>query len=326
MGEAVELAGFRRHGGRLGAARAAFPRAPEPWLDLSTGINPRPYPARPPPLQARARLPDPEALQALEAAAAAHFGAPRERVAAVPGSEAAIRLLPHLLDARRVAIAPDTYGGHAESWRAAGAELTAEPHAADAWVVVNPNNPDGRITARAALLAAARERWTIVDEAFVEPTPETSVAAAALDQLIVLRSFGKFFGLAGVRLGFVIADAELIARLRQRLGDWPIAADALSAGLAAYADGSWIVRTRARLARDAARLQGVLAAAGLRPAGGTDLFRLVEAPDAAGVFRRLAAAGVLCRLFDHPHRLRFGLPGRAQDFRRLAAALSGDVP
>jgi cobalamin biosynthetic protein CobC len=193
-------------------------------------------------------------------------------------------------------------------------------------VVVNPNNPDGRITSREVLLAAARERWTIADEAFVETTPETSVAAAALGRLIVLRSFGKFFGLAGVRLGFVIADPELIARLRERLGDWPVGADALAAGLAAYADGGWIVRTRARLARDAARLQGVLAAAGLRPAGGTDLFRLVEAPDAAGVFRRLAAAGVLCRLFDHPHRLRFGLPGRAQDFRRLAAALSGDVP
>jgi cobalamin biosynthetic protein CobC len=326
MGAAVELAAFRRHGGRLAAARAAFPHAPEPWLDLSTGINPRPYPARSPSPRERARLPDPEALRKLEAAAAAFFGAPAERVAAVPGSEAAIRLLPYLLGAQSVAVAPDTYGGHAESWRAAGAAIHAEPDRAEAWVVVNPNNPDGLITPRQSLLAAANERWTIVDEAFAETAPGISVAAQAQGRLVVLRSFGKFFGLAGLRLGFIVGDPELIARVRQRLGDWPVGADALAGGLAAYANADWIARTRARLACDSARLKAILTSAGLRPVGGTDLFRLVEAPDAHALFQRLAAAGVLCRPFDHPHRLRFGLPGRAQDFRRLAAALSGDAP
>jgi len=131
---------------------------------------------------------------------------------------------------------------------------------------------------------------------------------------------------SGLRLGFVVADPELIGSLRRRLGDWPVGADALAAGVEAYRDPDWIARTRTRLARDAERLQQVLTSAGLRPLGGTALFRLVEAPDAHALFRRLAAAGVLCRLFDDPHRLRFGLPGRAQDFRRLAAALSGDLP
>jgi len=324
MSAAAALETFSRHGGRLAAAAAAFPAAPRPWIDLSTGVNPRPYPAPAATRAARARLPDPETLRALEAAAAAAFGAPAERVTAVPGSESAIRLLPDLLGVRRVAIAHDTYGGHAEAWRAAGAEILRRPEDAEAWVVVNPNNPDGRATAADELLASAAIRWTVVDEAFVETEPELSVAAQAGGRLIVLRSFGKFFGLAGLRLGFVIADADVTARLRARLGDWPLSADAITAGQAAYVDTPWADAARKRLARDAARLDRLLAAAGLTPLGGTLLFRLARAPDAAGVFLRLAHAGVLCRPFADPRLLRFGLPGRPAEWTRLAAALSGE--
>jgi len=324
MTRAAELDAFSRHGGRLAAAHAAFPAAPRPWLDLSTGINPRPYPAPRASPAARARLPDPEALAALEAAAAQAFGAPPSRVAAVPGSEAAIRLLPGLLGVRSVAIAADTYGGHAEAWRATGAEITASPADADAWAVVRPNNPDGRIVEPEALAASAARRWTLVDEAFVETRPELSLAGQAGGRLIVLRSFGKFFGLAGLRLGFVIADESLIRRLRERLGDWPVCAEAIAAGLAAYPDAAWAERTRDRLARDAARLDRLLGRAGLQPAGGTSLFRRVRAGDAGAVFLRLAAAGVLCRPFAGLQLLRFGLPGRPADWVRLAAALSGE--
>jgi len=326
MSGAAALEAFRRHGGRLAAAAAAFPAAPQPWIDLSTGINPRPYPAPAASRMARARLPDPEALRALEAAAAAFFGAPAGRVTAVPGSEAAIRLLPDLLGARRVAIAPDTYGGHAEAWRAAGAEVVRRPEAAEAWVVANPNNPDGRTTDTGELLASAALRWTIVDEAFVETAPQLSAAAYAGGRLVVLRSFGKFFGLAGLRLGFVVADEDVTARLRARLGDWPISADAIAAGLAAYADTAWADRTGQRLAHGAARLDGLLTRAGLAVVGGTPLFRLARAPDAGAVFLRLARAGVLCRPFEDPQLLRFGLPGRPAEWARIAAALSGDLP
>lgn len=325
MSEAAALESFSRHGGRLAAARAAFPAALQPWIDLSTGINPRPYPAPAASRAARARLPDPEALRALEAAAALAFGAAAERVTAVPGSETAIRLLPDLLDVRRVAIAADTYGGHAEAWRAVGAEILDRPQDADAWVVVNPNNPDGRTTDAGELLASAAARWTIVDEAFVETTPQLSVTARAGGRLIVLRSFGKFFGLAGLRLGFVVADDSVTARLRACLGDWPLSADAIAAGLAAYPDTAWAERARKRLARDAARLDRLLVRAGLKPVGGTSLFRLARADDARGVFLRLARAGILCRPFEDPHLLRFGLPGRPADWTRLAAALSGDA-
>ncbi|CAN7205361.1 aminotransferase class I/II-fold pyridoxal phosphate-dependent enzyme [Phenylobacterium sp. LjRoot225] len=317
---------FSRHGGRLTAAGAAFPAAPQPWLDLSTGINPRPYPAPRATLAERARLPQPEALRALEAAAAQAFGAPSARVAAVSGSEAAIRMLPGLLGVGRVAIAADTYGGHAEAWRAAGAEITGSPVAADAWVVVRPNNPDGRVAEAADLLDSAAKRWTVVDEAFVETTPQLSLAGQAGGRLVVLRSFGKFFGLAGLRLGFVIADEGVIARQRAQLGDWPVCAEAIAAGLAAYADVAWADRTRARLARDAQRLDLLLGRAGLEVVGGTSLFRLARGAHAPTIFQRLAAAGVLCRPFDDPHLLRFGLPGRPADWARLAAALSGDLP
>lgn len=324
MTQAAELDAFSRHGGRLTAAAAAFPAAPQPWLDLSTGINPRPYPAPRATLAERARLPQPEALRALEAAAALAFGAPATRVAAVPGSEAAIRLLPGLLDVGRAAIAADTYGGHAEAWRAAGAEIIDSPVAADAWVAVRPNNPDGRVAAAGDLQASAARCWTIVDEAFVETTPQLSLAGQAGGRLIVLRSFGKFFGLAGLRLGFVVADESLIARLRARLGDWPVCAEAIAAGLCAYPDAAWAERTRARLARDAARLDGLLGRAGLQVVGGTALFRLARGRHAPTVFQRLALAGVLCRPFADPQLLRFGLPGRPADWARLAAALSGD--
>jgi cobalamin biosynthetic protein CobC len=326
MPAAAALDMFSRHGGRLTAAGAAFPQAPRPWLDLSTGVNPRPYPAPRATRAERARLPQPEALQALEAAAAEAFGATPGCVAAVPGSEAAIRLLPGLLGAARVAVAADTYGGHAEAWRAAGAEIVALPTAADAWVVVRPNNPDGRIVETETLLASAAARWTIVDEAFVETAPELSLASQAGGRLIVLRSFGKFFGLAGLRLGFVVADEDVIARLRLRLGDWPVCAEAIAAGLAAYPDAAWAGRTRDRLVRDAARLDDMLGRAGLESIGGTPLFRLVRAADGPAVFRRLAAAGVLCRPFADRRLLRFGLPGRPADWARLAAALSGDLP
>jgi cobalamin biosynthetic protein CobC len=247
-------------------------------------------------------------------------------VAAVAGSEAAIRLLPELLPVRRVAITPQTYGGHAEAWLAAGALLTLVPEDAQAWIVVNPNNPDGRVTPPDILLSSALRRWTIVDEAFVETTPEFSLAARAEGRLVVLRSFGKFYGLAGLRLGFVVADEALISRLRSRLGDWPVSADAVAAGRAAYADAAWADRTRARLSRDAARLDRLLTRAGFAIVGGTSLFRLARAKDARAIFLRLAGAGILCRPFEDPLLLRFGLPGRPADWARLRAVLSEGLP
>lgn len=315
------------HGGRLAEARGRYPSAPTPWLDLSTGINPEGWRRGRASMAALGRLPDPAEIAALEAAAAGFFGCDPSRVVAVAGAEAGLRLLPVVLDAARAAVAAPTYGSHADAWRRAGAQVTEVERAGlfraptDAFVVVNPNNPDGALTPGADLIAGAAGRWLVIDESFIEVAPAMSAIPAMTDRTIVLRSFGKFHGLAGVRLGFVVASPELAARLRRRIGDWPVGADAIAMGIAAYGDTAWAERTRRRLDRDAARLDGLLVEAGFEILGGTSLFRLTRSGDGNRRAKALAEEGVLVRTFAHdPGLIRFGLPGRVE-WPRLRAAL-----
>ena len=328
------------HGGRLAAAAAQFPAASTPWIDLSTGVNPKPYPAPSLAREALARLPDPTETADLEDAAAMAFGARSTGcTTAVPGSETALRVLARLLPAKTAAIAGPTYGSHVQAWRGTGAAVQSVPSGelasavADVLVAVNPNNPDGYVHAPEALLRiAVRQRarggWLIVDEAFAETAQQFSVAAHAGggegsgSGLIVLRSFGKFYGLAGVRLGFVLAERSVTAELRSTFGDWPVSAAAIAAGRVAYRDEAWRERTRAGLIRKAARLDGLLSRAGFDIVGGTSLFRLCAADDAPRRFARLAEHGILTRPFDaEPRWLRFGLPAGAGAWTRLRQAL-----
>lgn len=315
------------HGGRLAKARMEHPSAPTPWLDLSTGINPEGWRRARAPIDALTRLPDPAYVAALEAVAAGFFGCDASRVVAVAGAEAGLRLLPTVLDAARVAVASPTYGSHADAWKLAGVAVTETARAVlfqtptDAFVVVNPNNPDGVLTPGAELVAEAAGRWLVIDESFIEIAPELSAVSSMGDRTIVLRSFGKFHGLAGVRLGFVIASPDLATRLRRRIGDWPVGADAIAMGTAAYSDLGWAERTRHRLERDAARLDRLLTTAGFEVVGGTSLFRLTRSGDAKTRTRKLAGQGVLVRTFDHdPGLIRFGLPD-AKSWPRLQSAL-----
>jgi cobalamin biosynthetic protein CobC len=251
-----------------------------------------------------------------------------------------LRLLPYLLAQRTAVVAGPTYGSHADGWERAGVpsrvvpDTLLEDSVADhaALVVVNPNNPDGRIISRERLRrlhdsAGARSGALVVDEAFAEVTPEASVADIAgsneAPHLVVLRSFGKFYGLAGLRLGFVVGAPELMARIRSVIGDWPVSVDAMAAGLAAYADREWAERTRVQLAKSARRLDGLLGRYGFEVVGGTSLYRLVRADDAPVRFERLAAAGILTRPFRHDSSLlRFGLPGTFDAWRRLTDVLA----
>jgi cobalamin biosynthetic protein CobC len=335
---AFDLDALSHHGGRLASAAAQFPGAPTPWIDLSTGVNPNPYRAPSASRSADARLPDPTETAALEAAAAAAFGVGRMgRTMAVPGSETALRMLTRLLPAKTVAVAGPTYSSHGAAWTAAGANVQSiscrdlASADADVVVVVNPNNPDGyrhapETLARIADRQAARGGWLIVDEAFGEVAPALSVADRAGAALIVLRSFGKFYGLAGVRLGFVLADSRVIAELRSVFGDWPVSAAAIAAGLAAYPDMAWRERTQASLHRKAVRLDRLLSRAGFEIVGGTSLFRLCAVDDASRRFARLAERGVLTRPFDFdPRWLRFGLPADASDWSRLEQALEACI-
>ncbi|MDR3375862.1 MAG: threonine-phosphate decarboxylase CobD [Ancalomicrobiaceae bacterium] len=322
------------HGGDLAGAAMRFPQAPRPWLDLSTGINPIPYPLPDLPSDVWTRLTPAADITELEAAAAAHFGAAdAARVVAGPGTQALIQQLPRLRPARRVGILGFTYQEHGHVWQAAGTEVTVVEEfealaAFDVAIIVNPNNPDGRLVHPEDLASLANRMadmggLLVVDEAFVDVL---AGAASFIPHLnagaIVLRSFGKTWGLAGLRLGFAVAPPALADRLRRDLGPWAISGPAATIGTAAYADRAWLTATIARLARDAARLDRMLADAGFECLGGTPLYRLVAHADAAGWFERLGHAGILTRPF--PARrdwLRFGLPGAEADWARLAAAL-----
>lgn len=324
-----------RHGGALDRVAIRFPSAPLPWIDLSTGINPWSWPVDrvdPDPFH---RLPTHGDMKRCRTAMAKAFAAPASALTLVPGTEIAIRLLPHALAARRVAVLSPSYGDHAETWSAAGTELvsTADPlgHVDDADIVVlcNPNNPDGRCFDVGAL-SNARERlarrggWLIVDEAYADLDPARSLAPlAGSPGLVVLRSTGKFFGLPGLRLGAVLGPPTLAAALECLLGVWRVSGPALAIGTRAYADIEWQESMRRQLTAARARLDALLEAGGERVAGGTDLFRYVEVNDAHATWRKLCEHGIYTRRFDWARsHLRIGLPGTPEAEARLASALS----
>ena len=314
------------HGGTLARAKIRF-GAGDDWIDLSTGINPWPYPLPAIPAAAWARLPDEDALAALKDAARRFYGVGAQTpIAAAPGSQALIQLLPRLLPPGDVAIIGPTYAEHAQCWRQAGhcvIETTDLDAAAAVLVVGNPNNPDGRHWPAETLIAAARARLVVVDEAFGEVGPDCSRSAAdGTANLLALRSFGKFFGLGGLRLGFALGPADLIGRVEAALGPWAVSGPALAVGTAALGDAGWAAATRRRLAAAAAALDAVLARHGMEPAGGTDLFRLVRAAGAQTLYERLGTAHILVRRFaERPELLRFGLPAAESVLARLDRAL-----
>lgn len=326
--------GWTVHGGRLGEARRAWRHAPLPWLDLSTGINPHPWPgAAAIEIDWRA-LPDACELAGLEAAAAAHFGVAPGRVCALPGTEIGLRLLDGIglpEPARHVAPGYRTHGEAFAKGRALAREALSGAAAEGGTILLaNPNNPDGHVFAADELLRIARraadsDGWLVVDESFADACPAASLAPHVDEaaRVLILRSFGKFFGLAGVRLGFAIGPEAPVGALRRRLGSWPVSAAALRIGTGAYRDAQWIAATRERLAADATALDAVLRRHGFAPLGDCPLFRLIDAGDGAALFDRLARRGILTRPFDQdPSWLRIGLPGSGEALARLDRALA----
>ena len=295
----------RDHGGGLDAAVATFGGARADWLDLSTGINPVPYPMPTIPAAAWTALPDRDATKRLVQRARAFWNIPAAAaVLAVPGASAAIAQLPRLVTPGRVAIPGPTYNEHAAAFRAADWTLSDDPR--DAIVVVHPNNPDGTMR-QAEELACP---FTIIDESFCDVVPDVSlIRLSARPGTIVLKSFGKFWGLAGLRLGFAIGDPEIIADLAEALGPWPVSGPALAIGADALADRAWADQTRSRLAADARRLDELLLSQGARVTGGTSLFRLYQVEDAVAAQARLARHRIWSRVFPYADDwLRLGLP------------------
>lgn len=322
------------HGGRLREAAAQYDIPLAGWLDLSTGINPEPWPVPPIPANCWQRLP--ESGDGLEAAAATYYG--NANLLPVAGSQAAIQVLPTLMQTAVVACISPIYSEHPQAWQRAGhrlrflqnAMLPRALAAATPYVLLcNPNNPTADrhphdIALDAAHQLKKRGGWLIVDEAFMDPTPEHSLTplagTAEAPNLIVLRSIGKFFGLAGARVGFVFAAADLRERMQEAMGPWTISGPAREVARLALLDTTWQNAARNRLLAAGERLHQLLSPLG--EVKSTALFATLTSHQASELHEALARQGILTRRFDQQPLLRFGLPGNEGEWQRLATALA----
>jgi len=324
------------HGGGITAAARLYGGASSDWLDLSTGINPNPVAIPVLPEAVWHRLPDQHLVERARVAAQAYYRSGDCRPLPVPGTQSVIQLLPRLVGAgKRVAVLSPTYGEYRRVFELAGlavdgiADLEAVTQAHGLVVVVNPNNPDGRLFSADRLVTLQRQlkrqdAWLVVDEAFGDGGPEISLApqAADMSNLLIFRSFGKFFGLAGLRLGFVIAAAALQDRFEDWLGPWSVSGPALSLSATLLAGDTAAIGRH--IAERGAALRRVLSNAGLTVIGGTDLFALVADARASAIHDHLCRHHILVRNFDYAADwLRFGLTANMAEDRRLASALDG---
>jgi len=320
------------HGGRLNQAVAKYDIPLAQWLDLSTGINPQGYPVSPLPPDVWRCLPQTD--DGLIAAAQTYYGA--DSVLPVAGSQAAIQLLPLLCSPCRVGIPTPSYAEHHHAWSRSGHTLIDldfdhiddELDALDVLVLVNPNNPTGRRFDAKSLLAwherlSQHGGWLVVDEAFIDSRSEDSlVRNSHREGLIVLRSFGKFFGMAGARVGFVFANEKILTPLEEELGPWAISGPSRMAAIQALQDKNWQFATCQRLQQGGERLASLLTEVGLTVTGATDYFSWIKIESARDLHEALAQRGIFTRYFSSPASIRFGLPGNAEQWSRLAVSLS----
>ncbi len=323
-----------RHGGNIDEASRRFGIETAAWLDLSTGINPRAYPVAQPSPMSLARLPSAAREQRLTMLARSCYGAsPTAPIVAAPGSQILIQLVARLRSAPRVAIVVPTYSEHAIAWTREGGNVTAVRDVADCAnadvvVIANPNNPDGRRYVPDGLVSlagrlAGRGGLLVVDEAFADVAPEVSVTPhAGIPGLIVLRSFGKMYGLGGIRLGFALGHAGDVERLGGWLGPWAVSGAAIETGIAALGDHAWLEQARLDIAREAGTLSALLTRHGLSVVANAGLFTLASHEHARAMAEGLARQGVWVRTFDYEASwLRFGLPGDDEAMARLDHAL-----
>lgn len=319
---------MRDHGGNIDAAIATHGGKAREWIDLSTGINRVPYPVPTLTAEAWTQLPTRSAMAGLLSAAMSAYGT-RAAILATAGAQAAIQMIPRLHDRGVARVLSPTYNEHAASLRSAGWTVEcvtdlAQIEGADLGVIVNPNNPDGRCFAPESLVALAqRVGLLIVDESFADCRPELSLAAQAGSHgIYVLRSFGKFYGLAGLRLGFVMGAGVEIDALADLAGPWPISGAAIEVGRIALADRAWADATARRLRQQCLVIDGLANRAGWSLVGGCELFRTYRTPDALSARDMLARHRIWSRTFPWSEQwLRLGLPGGQDEWDRLARAI-----
>lgn len=320
------------HGGNLYRASEDYGIPLNEWLDLSTGINPNGWPV---PIELPTTLWSqlPQQDDGLITAAQSYYQC--ESLIAVAGSQAAIQTLPYLRKLSRVGIISPAYAEHAYAWQQAGHEVLSissdsvenRINQLDVLIIINPNNPTAEQFSAEQLLSwhqqlAANKGWLIIDEAFIDSTPELSLANHSPRQgLIVLRSLGKFFGLAGLRVGFVLAEQKLLNQLSEKLGPWPIAHASQYIAQLALQDKTWQLQCRIDLIKKGNRLKQLLSNFDLSPSGSCDLFQWLKTNKAQSYHQQLIQQGILTRVFDSPASLRFGLPKTEHDWQRLQRAL-----
>lgn len=272
------------------------------------------------------------------------FGAhDRHPILPVPGTQSVIETLPRLFLPRRVWVPAIGYQEHAYCWRKHRHELipysrlpTADrlqPH--DVVIVINPNNPTAQRQSpeslrSLALAVASQKGLLIVDEAFMDCTPTDSLLTAMLPPAtLVMRSFGKFFGLAGIRLGFCFASPTLLQRLEEAMGTWAINHPARWIAQRALRDGAWQQQARTQLQATSDRIRSSLQAALEKVLSNpvevhaTALFVTCSlgADTAASFYDHCARQGILVRLFADEGLVRVGLgPGRDAELRLLEVA------
>ena len=304
------------HGGRLNAAANKFQIPLEKWIDLSTGINPNGWPVPILPSHIFQRLP--EENDQLNTAAQHYYQA--DNFIAVSGSQVAIQLLPKIRSHSHITVVNPGYQEHAHCWRSEGHDVTLispehiDLQSTDVLVIINPNNPTGQRYRISQLLEwhsilERKNGWLIVDEAFIDGEEDQSlVKFSYLKGLIILRSIGKFFGLAGLRVGFVFAEKTILNELTHQQGLWAISTPSRYIATQALLDQPWQIETQKKLAHESERLANLMSQYDLKPSGGTQLFKWVCHSDAAHLYEQFAQQGILVRLFEDSPSLRFGLP------------------
>lgn len=327
------------HGGNLDEAAKAYGFASHQMTDLSTGISPTAYEMGLPSSSAYQALPLDSALSALYDAARCAYDMPDDAaICAGAGSQALLGALPYMMRAqiakKSVVWCPEpTYNEHRYRWERAGFEVTgAADCPADAKVIIlgQPNNPTGRIWHKdeiATYLEKMRRcgGLLVLDEAFVDAMPEhSSIGLAGDAPLVILRSVGKFYGLAGLRVGFAVGESGMIAKLADEIGPWPVSQPALLVATKALRDSKWQEAHRANLRQKSDIMAMALAQAGFDIITAMPLFVTISHPRMAEFHHHLAQHGYWSRIYrNDPSMMRLGLLPDGHDDKGFYALLSG---
>ncbi len=307
---------------------ACYPQAPRPFIDLSTGINPYPYVFSEIEPEWFHRLAEHVQVANAHQAAAEYYHVENvDTIALASGMQplmfalAALRFKEYGIS--NIAVFLPTYSEHEHVWRAMNHSIVPvkklmEAAGNDVVIICNPNNPDGRIISASELITLAEELathngWLIVDESFADIMPELSISSRLqhAKNIVVMRSCGKFFGAAGLRVSSAITPKPWAEWLRVVVGPWPISTLACHVVPTMFSDKKWIQDMRVQLAEESKNWRNILSAH-FSIVGYTDLFTLVESDDAARWHQHLMSQGILVRQFDYnPRWLRFGLPPRS---------------